>query len=610
MFLLVIAMKYAAHTCIHEELQSKKKPDEAEVDLESDFKEIRINYDLKYVNNANNDDTLKCTKENGKITWNNTEYICSAEDVINESKKEVLTSTLTEISNQLKRFIKVKHVTTQYSLKNYDNLKDIKESDKSETDKDLHISVLSRPFGDLETAAATVIVQIHKKTKQPLQAVMFINVKKIPQYKETRYTHILLHETLHALGVSSSMFNYYHPVNSNTPHENITCVANVHDYQSTYLITPNAHKFALIHYGYEKVGNCQSGIELDNSEGIQKSHPEFRRYYTDMLTGIILETSNSSLYRLSDVSLAILRDTGFYDVSHTGFKPIIWYNPLAITGERNTSFSENIPNNVYPENYILTNRNDHAMFDFNGVGNFSYYDGDQWKATSDCGNESGPDSEYCQHSEFYNPVGYTTIFNEKLVDYTNIKIPIYECPTGKAAIPTTKYLDLDSKGLCGNYSCTDDNSQFTFNAPDGKQITCKTGDNHSLIVHSYQHSVGGRTFKYDYFCPDPKQFCLTRKLLGQSSFDTDPFASNPPPIPRPSPSPKGGGGSSSGSGGDTSPNSKSFNWQLFVIIMIILDVVVFVIGIIALAILYRKKKDEKAEEEDSYSEYMYSSDSI
>lgn len=607
----ILLFKYAYHVCDHQNAQSQYRIETVAPTL-GDFAKIRIKFDTQAIDGT---DSKRCTNTE-QITWNNKTYTCQEKDKIKENQKNALTTTFNNIKTYFSDTLKVKQVKSTFFLKNYSDWANVDDQTQSAADADLQILVYLRPFGGENHVARTAIVAIHSDTKQPIQAMMAINVKKIPESANERFEHIILHETLHALGISSLMYKNYHPISTNDPHANTTCKSKHNGYEQSYLITPNAHLLAQYRWGISKIGSCWSGIELENSEGIEMSHPEFRRFYSDMLTGFNIEKPEGLIYRMSDVTLAILKDTGFYEVDYTKFRPMVWMNSFAVTGERNPDYGLKIPNTVFPPNYILNIDNllDRTGFDFQCATDISYYNkAGEWMNTSDCSNESSSISrEFCDHESFYNPAinrySYAQIYNEPAVDFAQIKLPLTMCETGKAIIPTNRsFVPTDSgTALCGAYNCKDDDSSFTFTLPNGTEITCdKEHYNSSDYVAIYHDSHAN----FLYWCPDPKQFCKTRKLLKQTKFDKDPFENVPPPIdPQPS-----SGSSSPPNEGDKGDSGKPFDWNLFIIIIVCVGVAIFCIIIIALAIWYRKKRQKRLEEEEDQEDYYsssYSSGSI
>nr|CAH8856566.1 unnamed protein product [Trichobilharzia regenti] len=165
------------------------------------------------------------------------------------------------------------------------------------------------------TAAYTIVCELHEETERPIAA--YINF--CPQYldekeefdEETVVTAV--HELGHALGFSSELFPYFRDEygNPRTKRHPKTIDRYFHTWAVLQvvdtLILPTVLHEARIHY------NCPhlDGVDLENEggEGTSGTHFEKRLVGNEVMSG-----STSRSLRVSRLTLAFFKDTGWYDV--------------------------------------------------------------------------------------------------------------------------------------------------------------------------------------------------------------------------------------------------------------------------------------------------------
>lgn len=267
------------HFCGHDEFQRRQSPFATQVTYGSIDSSIRIKFNLP---DYENDDQI-CKTIGTSITWNYKTYTCTANDLISNSKKNALENTLNNVKDYFSSFLKVHPLIGSYNPKDFldTTITEMISGDNT----DVQIDVFVRPFGCETKQALTAIVQIDEATSRPIQSVMFINSKKIPKTAQSATTDdsrvfwSLVHETLHAIGISSILFPKFHPTTSNDPYSNSNTFRSG---KRNFLITPNAHTFAINHYDRNTLSingeSFASGIELDTFPESTSSHPNIRRY--------------------------------------------------------------------------------------------------------------------------------------------------------------------------------------------------------------------------------------------------------------------------------------------------------------------------------------------
>ncbi|GAX85908.1 hypothetical protein CEUSTIGMA_g13324.t1 [Chlamydomonas eustigma] len=118
---------------------------------------------------------------------------------------------------------------------------------------------------------------------------------------------VLVHEMMHALGLSSTMYSSWLSQSSGTPYANGGTVAS--GSVGTYLTTPNSLSQA------QQTLNCSSltglPLEEEGSRASALSHWEFRFFYQELMTPFLFALGVQR-QRLSSVTTAALQDTGWY----------------------------------------------------------------------------------------------------------------------------------------------------------------------------------------------------------------------------------------------------------------------------------------------------------
>lgn len=614
------------HVCGHQAIQDKDAIEIANVSVEDDFQEIRIKVDFP------SQVTISCATSEKRTTWTGNEVTCTENNILTDNQKTIVKETMANIETYIKKIIKVRRLKGSFSLKDYKNLTNSLSGGAAITGYDLSISIIPIPFDEgSDKVAVTAIKQIENVTFRPIESIIWINVPRIPSAAssadsaDSRYYYSLLHETFHALGISDSLYERYHPLNSSTPHSEITksLTRTQQNQQRAYhfLVTPKSHQFAINHYNtttiqFEGTSAVKLGIELETSPGIEKSHPEALRYLTDIMTGFIIAEPNFS--RITDVTLAMLLDTGFYEVGWETFQPIIWGNSKIAINELRANWSSDYPQDAYPSNYFYNGNysNDFSTFDFKHYGLINA----SKLVNANC--QNGQISPiYCPNRDLWNPQNYELTFNDSNTDWSLIKEITNTCPDGTALIP-------GNVNHCGKYTCKDDNSSFTFVYQE------KVNDHAEQTVTCTEEWIGNKNITYNYkfsttksgtetittisgsviWCPDPQRFCRTVKEY-ESKFSSDPLYEYTPPNGGGGGGNNGGGGGGGGGGGKPSGQGGGGGGltkkQKLIITIVCVCGGLFLIILIASICWYKhKQKEEEEGGDDQNSEDMYSSNSI
>lgn len=492
---------------------------------QNEFEPLRLEMDYSFINGSQRDPQM-CHFEGENIEWDE-KYICRSADIPSQAKIDALIGTLENVKKFLQGMLKVDRLEEGFYLKNYSSLTSIPS--KFVKDVDLHLTVVIRPFNpQVGTVAAAGPSQSENRFYRPIQGFVFINPAYIPTTIsdesdwDNEYFYTLLHEITHVLGISNNLYQNYHPKGVSKIHENITCQFVKSGKLFTFLNTPHAHQFAVKHFGEEYFygdngEKCWSGIELEDGGGYgtKYSHPESRVYVSEMMVGVNIQNKNGPFNRITDVSVAMLLDTGNYEVNWSYVKPIVWGNKDSIDGKFIDNFATGPAQLVFPSYYMYNSTyNANVGFDFKYIGKF----GELIDTTNICPSSSAALNSYCKGSEFYNILKNEKIGQTWHYDFITLKYPSTICAKGEGAI--------EGMMTCGEYTC--DNF-------DSFEIEIRKADkyNKQLLMNCSKDSVGKttdfiykdewRTYHVTAVCPEPERFCRS-VTLNEIHYDSNPLS--------------------------------------------------------------------------------------
>lgn len=502
-----------SHTCLHDSI-AKTAPlkvigrrELLGSKYEVEWENLRIIFNLSFINSTNLD-PLSCKSEGQSITWNNNTHTCEKFDILYREQIDYLIKIFDELKDFLENTFKVqREPENPFNLTDWEDVMP-KPPEMQAKDCDLHVTVISRPFGMSGPGAVSASL-LETNFGRSVQGVVIVNPQMIPfkppktNIRQSYLYQSYLHELFHILGISSSKYHKFHAVNNQTAYPNPLCTMTKYGKKFTFLTTPHAHKWALKHYSTEiyegdNGTSCPSGIELEDggNDGTYLSHVESRVYFTDVMTAVIHNVDN--FHRLTDVTLAILLDTGNYQIDYTAFQPILWGN-VDLHGEKlHKGFPIGPPQTVFPESYIYLT--DNIGFDYKYMG-ISFA-----KPAPTC--PSKIYKKYCNGEEFYNPLHSKWIGPDDVFDYTKFKMPGVVCTENEAVLvgmtQCVKYSFIGSETIAFTLK------QNTFYCNDKSDPT----EDQSFTVD--------QRLSINYRCPE---FMLFKRAMAMSKayFKDDPF---------------------------------------------------------------------------------------
>lgn len=205
---------------------------------------------------------------------------------------------------------------------------------------------------------------------KPIAGFIILQAKKIPEEAQDFYTkddreffEIIFHELCHILGFSKSLITHWRNPdtfqNYNQSKIILKCV-NKHDMCKNkihnILRTPRIVKYLKERYDIDdNEDECDVGAEFEDSYGNIGSHLEARTYYNEIMTGTSMGYS-----RISNVTLNILEDIGFYKVNKIYAEPLEFgdNNSLPHINFPKHDFLFGPPEITFPSHYLVDYKND------------------------------------------------------------------------------------------------------------------------------------------------------------------------------------------------------------------------------------------------------------
>ena len=501
------------------------------------FSPIRITFDTKFFD-GDAVDGMTCTSASDQTYWKSKSYQCKQEDVNTPEKVTVLKDTLVNVQKFLQETIKVNPVKDSFQLSKWETFLADNIEDTTAKNTDLYVHVTMRGFGYQTPIAQSAFIKADKTSKRPVQAALFVNPRAIPAAAQKHDDHdsnffwSLVHEMIHVLGVTSTNFENYHAKGSTKlAGKNAICTMKSHGLQRSYLVTPWAHQMAKKHFNLDKFkgdenAECRSGIELEDSKNKEYAgaHPEGRVYLSEVMTGHEISLVGA-FRRFTDVSAAMLLDTGNYEIDFKHVKPIVWGNGEAFPDKNPLSeFATGIPYESFPQSYIANTSEtveDTCGFDFKHFG---------LPTTTNANNLYYKDKTYqAGIRTFYNPKFNSYIGSDETYDYIPYRAAAGVCKKNQACVPGKTFRNeliekdmIVTQGACFDYKLEENQITFTYedNTNSKKTFVCKAEDK------GKKFDIRQYTFDGYYYCPDLDLFKTTIALY-DSTFE----GKNPIPEP-------------------------------------------------------------------------------
>eukprot|EP01083_Nonionella_stella_P112168 329613_1 len=131
---------------------------------------------------------------------------------------------------------------------------------------------------------------------------------------------VTLHEMMHILAMSNTLFPYFYNWDSHTFHgvQNVILAPSTSGLDNTYIVTDKVKQISQTHFGCDTL--IGAPLENTGSKGTIGSHWESKYLQSELMCG----TMYSAVLYLSDFTLALMEDTGWYVMDYDYSDTFTW----------------------------------------------------------------------------------------------------------------------------------------------------------------------------------------------------------------------------------------------------------------------------------------------
>ncbi|EFA81603.1 hypothetical protein PPL_05594 [Heterostelium album PN500] len=200
---------------------------------------------------------------------------------------------------------------------------------------DMVIWVTARPASSKETIAYALPcnqnIYTNGRYGRPLAGSINFNplfftpfIKSSNKFTFNEYIRVGIHEMTHALGFTSTLYNSYLDSHGNfydastvITKKGVTPSGNSYSYQKYAIDSPNVVNFIKQHYQCDSIRYAE--LEDSGAAGTAGSHWEKRTAGEEYMIGYV-----SPIAPITNLTLALLQDTGWYHINTTGAETLVW----------------------------------------------------------------------------------------------------------------------------------------------------------------------------------------------------------------------------------------------------------------------------------------------
>jgi len=510
--------------CLHEYAQSHISQYKSEFNMkkiesfDQNRKQIRLVFDTGLIEDRTDD--KMCKYQGEVISWFlfKDPVVCTQKDLVTNQMFKVINETLSNVKSYIESILMVNRLTAPIDLL---PIRDVNITNK-QSESDLHVAVVARPFGTVSSAQAVAIHhQQSESNKRPITGAIFINPTRIPEQSQSLasiprdFFETLLHELCHILGISSSLFGHW--IDPSTDLQYSEFPASVHidpkyPNKSYHLIhTQQASLFVQERFGItEFAPGIPAGIEFEPGLSGTKvdSHPSSRVYFSELMGSVYLGKRV-----ISNLTLSLLQDTGWYNVKRIDAEPLYWGDGKSILSTPIKSFLSGPPQVSFPRHYLCwpNESKNQCFYDYSGPALCSS------TVKVNCSANEETKSGFCTSKDFYNPQELDQRGTSNIFDYMMVK-SLYrfrQCTDSSltssekaengetygmksfCAISTLKKGNSSNESFprCFEMLCSPFNHLLI--KVNGDYKLCST-ENQEVMYKGYQGSIK---------CPNPKHIC-------------------------------------------------------------------------------------------------------
>ncbi|EAX97540.1 hypothetical protein TVAG_331270 [Trichomonas vaginalis G3] len=497
-----------------------------------EFEPIRITNDNRFFNGTYTD-SQACTSVGQQVIWKNTIYTCVQEDILTAQQISAYQQTVANVKYYLETMLRVKPVRDRYFYGSDSYSKATTSMTIPINNCDLYIVWMTHPFGNTRDLNMQADVRyVDYKLYAVNQATIIFNPRLVPSKPSQVNTQndFFFNNCLRAILSCLVNVPYFHYKLVSDYYPNPYCTIKKNGVNFTILTTPYAHHHGKHFFGQEWfVGDdnkrCPSGVIMDSHV---TNRPSTAIYAQDILCPLALQQEDIPFARFTEVSMAILFDTGNYEVDWRYGKPVLYGNKEYINGVYNLNWPLGPPQTTLQKYYFQDPNNDEdaSSFEFKTWGFPGKYSG-----TCNDGTTATNFPDYCAAQSYYNPNNYN-VFGDDYDAYLLLKGQAHYCPDGTATITGLTCYTGDT---CATYHCADDYQSFTLLLRNHRvKNTYETLNcTHEGQTYSYKEFLTDTSYyPRNLICLPPEAFCRT--LEGYDKlYPSNPFQNALFPTPTP-----------------------------------------------------------------------------
>ena len=436
--LFLVCHVFKCHHDIFEDEELRRAPPttfDSEVSAESaaepgQREPIRVTFAMDSIDNRDLD--AKACKNAGQDIDNKA---CLAEDVFQggSEKAKIIKETMENVKAYIEKFVNVTTVTEGIDPSSAFGSDSLKVTWTKQTDCDLYIQVVARPFGATSSTLATASSRGSKSTKpedkgRSLMGLITINAAKMPSVAQNetsgdrQFFITLVHELMHVLAFSSGHFdNWLNATKQKyeTPYGAIS-YTNSYGLEQKFIATPGLIQWVNERFQVLDEGIGTLGLELEDGggSGTAGSHPNSRLYFTDIMQG---KTYGPGY--VSPIFFHSLQDSGWYDVDFAYAEELVYMNAKLHGNAPNQYVMVQPPKLTFPADYMCYETSSQfCYYDYSGKANCEVASEAQLRDKNDAAYSSKYPPEDSNLTKWYNPDG-TVLGTEELLDFANVLIP-------------------------------------------------------------------------------------------------------------------------------------------------------------------------------------------
>lgn len=514
----------AAHQCIsgllmkgkelHSDMNSTSR---TLMSVDSKRKPIRIMLDTEILD-TNTDSTL-CKTVGQSVSWQLGTFYCTSDDIMTEKKLKVLKETLKSLEDFASRLLNVSRCTFNIRTK---DMYDISVKSKS-VDKDLYVAVITRPFGAYSSTLASAFpFSLSYYDNRPIRGGIYINARTIPSEPQNensvdrKFFATLFHELCHVLGLTEQLYEkWLNRKTGNSWGKKIPIAKYSKNGKNfTILQTPECKQYAENRWNRtEFAPGVAMGVELEDGggTGTEMSHPEARVYFNEVMVGLSIQPAV-----ISDLVLAMLEDTGYYNVNWSMAEPLAWGAGASIGESELTDFPNSPPVTSFPEHYLCTpstTSQKTCAYDFSGTASCVS------TLSASCPSYSTEGVTFCSAKDFFNPLNYQVRGYYSIPDFIMYKqVDSAHYCNGNSVVGTSdESFGPDSMCLISNIGHYKSPRCYNMYCDEYNNLTINVG-NESAVCHSKGENITFTRFTGYIECPDPVLMCSMKRFKKASVF--------------------------------------------------------------------------------------------